>query len=310
MPLNRLLRLGTLCRPYSRVFVFCSRAIGRVPLSLAPTKALKVGASSSPHASSQPLGSTNEGVQEFVAFFVAKGALGGERRSSEEPPRLLNGAGPMLLEGAPPTLEEGGEARREASPAHAGGPSTVGEVRIMEVPPTSSEGAEVADPAPSGDTVSAAHGKVGAPPAVPSKGTAIVAASGGSILSGGGGFLLLPELAEAFQARIPVLQGREGGGTAPLTLVRFGTSRTVGEFGGRCVRADEHGAPIPWQSYTGLPQPFVRDAEAEEELWEAQLDRGRAIVHALNDALNFHQDLGTVQKVTPRFYLPFHVGAS
>lgn len=68
----------------------------------------------------------------------------------------------------------------------------------------------------------------------------------------------------------------------------------MGEFGGRCVRADKHGALVQWQSYAELPEPFVRDALAEERLWDVHLEHGQEVVRALRNALRLHDDAGKV----------------
>nr|CAB3475711.1 unnamed protein product [Digitaria exilis] len=100
-----------------RKLPFVRRSEGRSVPSLVPTKALKIGPSSSPHPSSQLLGPTNEVVQDFVTFFDTQAELQVEQQPREEAPRVLEEPRPpQLLEGA---VEPRAEAARpeEATPA-------------------------------------------------------------------------------------------------------------------------------------------------------------------------------------------------
>nr|CAB3505084.1 unnamed protein product [Digitaria exilis] len=166
-------------------FPFFSRSGGRSTPSLAPTKALKIGPSSSPHSSSQLLGPANEVVQDFVAFFDTQAELQVEQQPREEAPRVLEELRPPQL------LEAAAEPHAEVA-------------RPEEATPVPGEALRVEEP-------SAAPVEADAAVVPPHE--------GGEGRTHGGGFPHLKELAEALGVGAPVTQGRESGEAAPLTLI-------------------------------------------------------------------------------------------
>lgn len=129
--------------------------------------ALKVGASSSPHLSSQLLGQENQSIVDFVSFFKAKAAQG-ERMMGDE------GALPGCL-GEPPQLLEGStEVGRRSGTAQ-------------------SDGAVGAEPA-----------WVDNAPPIPREEVVGQAYAGQAQLVGGGGHQSMSELAEALEVRAPM----------------------------------------------------------------------------------------------------------
>nr|CAB3502612.1 unnamed protein product [Digitaria exilis] len=226
--------------------------------SLAPTKALKIGSSSSPHPSSQLLGPTNEVVEDFVTFFDTQAELQARQQPREEAPPVLEGPRPpQLLEGA---VEPHVEAARP----------------------------EEANPAP-GEAL-----RVEEPSAAPVEADAVVVPphEGGERRTHGGGFPHLTELAEALGVGAPVTQGRESGGAAPSTLITV----QPGPAAAWSYEAHARGSAEMWQAHSVLPQRFVDEAVAEETLWEVQSSHGLDVRRALQDILRLHDDVGKVHR--------------
>nr|CAB3504910.1 unnamed protein product [Digitaria exilis] len=226
--------------------------------SLAPTKALKIGPSSSPHPSSQLLGPTNEVVEDFVTFFDTQAELQARQQPREEAPPVLEGPRPpQLLEGA---VEPHVEAARP----------------------------EEANPAP-GEAL-----RVEEPSAAPVEADAVVVPphEGGERRTHGGGFPHLTELAEALGVGAPVAQGHESGGAAPSTLI----TAQPGPVAAWSYEAHARGSAEMWQPRSALPQRFVDEAVAEETLWEVQSSHGLDVRRALQDILRLHDDAGKVHR--------------
>nr|CAB3469463.1 unnamed protein product [Digitaria exilis] len=231
--------------------------IVRVP-SLAPTKALKVGPSSSPHPSSQLLGPMNEVVQDFVTFFDAQAELQVEQQPREEAPRVLEEPRPpQLLEGA---IEPRAEVARseDATPAP-------GEALRVEEPPAAPVEADAAV----------------APPHEEGEGRTL-----------GGGFPHLKELAEALGVGAPMTQGCESGGAAPSTLI----VAPPGPASAGSCGTHARGSAEMWQCRRELPDQFVGEAVAEERLWDVQSSHGRDVRRALRDVLRLHDEAGKIHQ--------------
>nr|CAB3466472.1 unnamed protein product [Digitaria exilis] len=231
--------------------------IVRVP-SLAPTKALKVGPSSSPHPSSQLLGPTNEVVQDFVTFFDAQAELQVKQQPCEEAPWVLE-------EPRPPQLLEGAvEPRAEVARSEDATPAPREALRVEE------------------------------PPAAPVEADAAVAPphEGGEGRTLGGGFPHLKELAEALGVGAPVTQGRESGGAAPSTLI----VAPPGPASAGSCGTHARGSAEVWQSRRELPEQFVGEAVAEERLWDVQSSHGQDVRRALRDILRLHDEAGKIHQ--------------
>nr|CAB3457772.1 unnamed protein product [Digitaria exilis] len=241
-----------------RKLPFVRRSRGRSTPSLAPTKALKIRPSSSPHPSSQLLGPTNEVVQDFVTFFDTQAELqAGQQPREEAPPVLEEPRPPQLLEGA---VEPHAEAARpeEANPA----PGEALRVEEPSAAPVEADAAEV-------------------PPH-----------EGGEGRTHGGVFPHLKELAEALGVGAPVTQGRESGGAAPSTLI----TAQPGPVAAWSYEAHARGSAEMWQARRVLPQRFVDEAVAEETLLEVQSSHGLDVRRALQDILRLHDEAGKVHK--------------
>nr|CAB3502546.1 unnamed protein product [Digitaria exilis] len=226
--------------------------------SLAPTKALKIGPSSSPHPSSQLLGPTNDVVEDFVTFFDTQAELQARQQPREEAPPVLEGPRPpQLLEGA---VEPHVEAARPE-----------------EANPTPGEALRVEEPS-----------------AAPVEADAVVVPphEGGERRTHGGGFPHLTELAEALGVGAPVAQGHESGGAAPSTLI----TAQPGPVAAWSYEAHARGSAEMWQARSALPQRFVDEAVAEETLWEVQSSHGLDVRRALQDILRLHDDAGKVHR--------------